>query len=225
MKRAFSFGVAASAIATVGLYALRGRRWQRCWGATDEEVERAMPGDDLVANPNYRTTRAITIDAPPGDIYPWLLQMGYHRGGLYSYDWLDRLFGVLDAPSARAIIPALQRLEFGDEIPVGKGGAFPVCELEQDRVFVLGDAAVGWSWATCLYPVDAGRTRLVTRNHGAFPDGLRWWLQRVPFDLAAFLMVRRWLIVLKERAEGLRQQREAAAPGPDDRATDAASGS
>jgi hypothetical protein len=161
-----------------------------------------MPGDELVPEARYLTTRAITVHAPPDCIYPWLKQMGCGRGGLYSFDFLDRLFGYTDAPSAREILPDYQHLAEGDSIPLGRGAAFPVVQLEEGRTFVLGDQRVGWSWSTCLYSQPDGSTRLVTRNRGA-PRGLPalaglWFL-----DVAAFVMVRRWLVVLKQRAEEL----------------------
>jgi hypothetical protein len=63
--------------------------------------------------------------------------MGYRRGGLYSYDWLDLLFGYLDRPSADRIIPAFQHLKIGDEIPIGRGRGFPVTALDPNRALVL----------------------------------------------------------------------------------------
>jgi hypothetical protein len=65
-------------------------------------------------------THAVTVDAPPEDIWPWLVQIGNHRGGLYSYDWLDRLFGFLDRPSATRILPEFQQLAVGDTILLGR---------------------------------------------------------------------------------------------------------
>ena len=62
----------------------------RTWGASDVDLSRAMTGDATIANPTYAATLAVTIDAPPHDVWPWLAQIGYRRGGLYSYDWLDR---------------------------------------------------------------------------------------------------------------------------------------
>ena len=62
--------------------------WQHRWGATDAEVRRAMPGDDLIPDA-ASTTRAITIAAPAEQVWPWLVQLGYGRGGWYSYDWID----------------------------------------------------------------------------------------------------------------------------------------
>jgi len=91
----------------------------RFWGSTEAERYRAMRGDMEIPHPTYEATLAVTIDAPPSAIWPWLVQMGYRRGGLYSYDWLDRLFGFLDAPSADRLLPEFQHLEAGEEIPIG----------------------------------------------------------------------------------------------------------
>lgn len=180
--------------------------WQRNWGATEDEQLRVMPGDDFVVAPEYVTTRAITVDAPPDAIYPWLAQMGYRRGGLYSYDFLDRVFGFLDAPSSKVILPQYQDLKPGDVIPVGKGEPFPVKDLKKDEYLLLAGESEGmrWTWSTALYPTGDGMTRIVTRNTGAgmgagFPKRLMF----VGIDLAAFIMVRRWLKVLKGRAETL----------------------
>lgn len=87
------------------------RPWSLRWGTVDDEATRAMPGDELVAAPRHASTRAITVRARPGEIWPWLAQMGKGRGGLYSIDWLDRVFGMLDAPSAERILPEWQDLK------------------------------------------------------------------------------------------------------------------
>src|SRR5689334_10101651 len=49
------------------------RHWHLTWGATPQEVAAAMPGDDLRPRAQYRTTRAITIDATPVEVWPWLV--------------------------------------------------------------------------------------------------------------------------------------------------------
>ena len=69
------------------------RRWMNQWGATQSDLARVMAGDSLLADPTYSGTMAIIVNARPEEIWPWLVQIGYQRGGLYSYDWLDRLFG------------------------------------------------------------------------------------------------------------------------------------
>ena len=99
------------------LYWFPVRRWFRRWGTTDEDLRRVMAGDPVLANPTQSATHALSVDAPPEDIWPWLVQMGYRRGGLYSDDWLDRLFGYLDRPSANRVLPEFQQLSAGRDSP------------------------------------------------------------------------------------------------------------
>ena len=80
---------------------------------------------------------AVTVNAAPDHIWPWRIQLGYRRGGLYSYDWLDRLFGYLHRPSAPRILPEFQDLAVGDEIPLGRGPSWPVAAIEPNRALVL----------------------------------------------------------------------------------------
>jgi hypothetical protein len=87
--------------------------WMRSWGATKAELGAALPGDDIVPNANIRTTKGITIQAPPEAIYPWLLQIGVDRGGMYSYDWLENLFG-LNVHTTDRIVPEYQKVQVGD---------------------------------------------------------------------------------------------------------------
>ena len=94
------------------------RRWILGWGATTAERELPLPGDDLVADADIQSTRAVTIDAPPASVWPWLVQMGSGRGGAYTYDWIENLLG-LDMHSADRILPELQDLALGDELPLG----------------------------------------------------------------------------------------------------------
>ena len=86
-----------------------------------------MVGDGLIAGPTFVYTMATTVNAQPEHIWPWLVQMGYQRGGLYSYDWLDRLFGFLDRPSATRILPEFQQLAVGDRIPLPRGQGYGGC--------------------------------------------------------------------------------------------------
>ena len=159
----------------------------------------------FVTNPNYRQTLSIDIHAAPEDIFPWLLQMGYQRGGLYSYDWLDRLFGFLDRPSANVILPAFQELRAGDVIPIGRGSGFPVIEVDRDRLLVMAGSQddVAWGWELTLEAIGDGRTRLTSRNLARTPAT---WKSRAFLALlrpAAFIMTRRMLRGIKRRAEAL----------------------
>ena len=162
-----------------------------------------MLGDKQVTLPSYETTLGVTIDAAPAAVWPWLVQMGYRRGGLYSYDWLDRLFGYLDAASAERILPEWQRLTIGDEIPLGRGGGFPVKAIEPFQSLVLGGRTpdVEWSWELALAPASGGRTRLLSRNRVSTRNRVRDRFTMMCIAPAAFLMTRRMLLGIKRRAE------------------------
>jgi hypothetical protein len=181
------------------------RRWFSRWGTTAEELERVMPGDGLIANPTDMSTGAITVNAPPQDIWPWLVQMGTGRGGLYSYDWLDRLFGFLDRPSATRILPEFQHLAVGDNIPWGRD-ELTVSVLEPPRAFALSMDAHGMEWVRQfgLYPLDDQSTRLVDRGTERVPNTPLWWLGMRIMEPAAFIMTRRFMLGVKQRAETLR---------------------
>ncbi len=85
----------------------------RTWGATSAEINADLPGDDIVPAANIRSTKGITIQARPEEIYPWLLQIGVDRGGMYSYDWLENLFG-LKVHTTDQIVPEYQQVQIGD---------------------------------------------------------------------------------------------------------------
>jgi len=193
-----------TALAGLGLlYWFPVRRWFLHWGATQLEAEQPLSGDVKVPNPTYETTLAITINAPPVAVWPWLLQLGYRRGGLYSYDWLDRLFGFLDAPSANRILPECQTLEAGDVIPIGLGGGFPVSAVDPFRSIVLAGASgeTSWMWQLALVPIENGSTRLISRNRGRMSRTLMSTLFMAALEPAGFLMTRRMLIGIKHRVE------------------------
>lgn len=178
------------------------RPWHLRWGATAEEVRGPMPGDELVHGAQFTATRAITIDAPPEKIWPWILQIGFRRAGFYSYDLLDNL----GKPSADQIVPALQSLAVGDWIamaePVNETTAFRVHSVEPNAEMVWRKPDSTWAWR--LKALEGGRTRLVTRLK------CRYDLDRtVPALLSIFLMefgdfpmMRHLLLGLKRRAEG-----------------------
>jgi hypothetical protein len=187
------------------------RRWFSRWGTTPEELAGAMPGDALIPNPTEMSMQAVTVNAGPEDIWPWLVQIGYQRGGLYSYDWLDRLFGFLDRPSATRIVPEFQQLAVGDKIPWGRTGTeLTVGVLEPLRALALSYQARGfvWVWQFGLNPLDDQRTRFVTRGTEHVPKRLLWQLAMRITEPAAFIMTRRMLLNVKERAEALRASRE-----------------
>ena len=206
--------IGGMALAGVAYYVLV-RRWFNRWGTSTEERERRMPGDDLIASPTSGGMQALTINAPPEDIWPWLMQVGYQRGGLYSFDWLDRLFGFLDRPSSNGILPQFQHLAVGDEIPWGHGEHLTVAAVDPPRTLVLEYHGRGmdWVWQFGLYAIDPVNTRLVTRGTEHTPLTLPWRLTMLMMEPAAFVMTTRMLFGLKRRAERLRFAREDDEPG------------
>jgi hypothetical protein len=135
--------------------------------------------------------------------------MGAGRGGLYSYDWLDRVFGILDRPSADRVLPEFQRLAVGDAISLGPREALTVAALDPDRALVLSYNAHGfeWVWQFGMYPIDENRTRLVTRGTERFANTIGAWLFMRVMEPAAFIMTRRMLLGVKQRAEALKAAR------------------
>jgi hypothetical protein len=177
------------------------RDWCLTWGATAEEATRAMPGDDLLADPDVQTTRAITIEAAPDDVWPWLVQMGSSRGGAYTYDWIENLLG-LDMHSADEILPQFQDLAVGDVEPLGSSGPrLRVEVLEAAQAMVLRSEDGNWVWAFGLYPVGTS-TRLVSRNRIASPAdkaGARG--VNALLEQGSLVMERKMLIGIKQRVE------------------------
>ena len=190
------------------------RRWMNRWGATPADMTRVMAGDALVRDPTYSGTLAIIVTARPEHVWPWLVQIGYQRGGLYSYDWLDRLFGYLDGPSATRILPDFQPLAAGDRIPLGRGPSWPVAIVEPNRALVLDMRNMGgldWVWQFGLYPIDDTRTQLVSRSR---VRTRAMWARLLTHAIepAGFLMTRRMLLGLKQRSEALRAASTDEAP-------------
>src|SRR5512132_2326042 len=188
------------------------RRWFSRWGTTPEELARAMPGDALSPNATEMSMQAVTVDADPEDIWPWLVQLGYQRGGLYSYDWLDRLFGFLDRPSTTRILPEFQQLAVGDTVlwrrpsRIVPRQELTVSVLEPPRALAFSYQSLGmeWVWQFGLYPLDNERTRFVTRGTERVPKTIAGWLGMRIMEPASFIMTRRMLLGVKERAEALR---------------------
>jgi hypothetical protein len=193
---------AATGAAVLVLYRFVIRPWHLRWGATDEEAHRSMPGDDLIPNPDVTFTRAITINTPPKAVWPWLLQMGYRRAGWYSYDQFDN-----DGIHVHRIIPEFQTLTVGDVMPTGSEGGFRVEAIDPGRTLVLkiDRASVGqdleMSCVITLDPIDEQRTRLLLRLRGKFNGLVEKLWGRVLFDAGDFVMMRKMLLGIKERAE------------------------
>lgn len=197
-------GVAAALAGAVGIYIVFYRPRQLRWGATDEEIARGMPGDEIVARPVFNATRAVTVSARPAEIWPWLVQIGFGRAGWYSYDILDNL----GRHSSEEILPEYQHLEPGDLIPLGPGEAsgLYVKEIRPNEWMVWWERrrqATSWVWG--LYPIDDDHTRLITRVRN---DYHRTGLSNFIFGIlliepADFPLMRKCMLGIKRRAENI----------------------
>ncbi len=180
------------------------RRWHLRWGATPGEVDAHLPGDDLLPQAPFRCTRAITIQAPPALIWPWLVQVGCLRAGFYSNDLLDNLAH----PSAREIVPELQHPKLGQWIPMSPTApsdvnAFRVEGFEINRWLLWRKPDSTWVWK--LTDTGHGTTRLVTRVHASYQwsHPLSALLGVTLMEFGDFAMMRRMLLGIQERAETL----------------------
>jgi hypothetical protein len=214
MFKKIGLGLAILGGASLGVYLRFIRPWQLRWGATDEEVARAIPGDDVVKQPTFNATRAVTIQARPEEIWPWLVQIGIKRAGWYSYDWIDNL-GI---PSAERILPEWQHVAVGDLIPISPDGRVGqwVKAFEPNQWMLWWDNKGDVTWYWGLYPQDDSSTRLITRVRIHY----RWTkpsiLLNLPLDVGDIVMMRKCLLGIKRRAEMLAAERtrEATAGRP-----------
>ena len=191
------------------------------WNATMLEASESMPGDEYVPESKSLLTLAVTVNAEPESIWPWLVQLGCGRGGWYSYDLLDN-GGVA---SAEGIIPEHQSIAVGDKVAAVPGGSmsFPVSMVEPNRLLVLGgtlDTAnnqsvepgqplpekyFGGSQIYRLVPVAEGKTRLIFRNRMTWNSSrVLSLVYRGIVEPITYNMGRRMLLNLKWRAEALR---------------------
>jgi hypothetical protein len=182
------------------------RPYQLDWGATRAEAERAMPGDELNSDPSFRATRAITIAGSPEEVWPWLLQMGYGRAGFYGYDLLENLGSpAAGIRSADVILSEFQQFVVGDEVPISAVVSMTFHAIEPPRhlIWVGSEEAEPGAFTWALYPLDGGRTRLVSR--------IRWsydWTSITVLPLQLFteftdhLAVRKILRGVRDRVQG-----------------------
>jgi hypothetical protein len=223
-KLGMGFGLATVA------HALLVRPRMLRWGATPDEVRGRFPGADIIPDAKRGSTMAVTIDAPPSAVWPWLAQMGYGRAGWYSWDRLDH-FGK---PSARRIHPEWQSLSVGQRLPATPDGRywFDVAAVEPERFLALRVLTSGRRqldsagprprsftdslWAFQLEELPGGRTRLIASVDGVSrPRLLAAVLGFLFWEPAHFVMQTRQFTNLKRRAEGaLREAGRERARGP-----------
>jgi hypothetical protein len=208
----------------------------RTYGSTREERREALPGDDLVRFPQVSVTHAATLPAPPAAVWPWLMQVGWGRGGWYTPRWVDRLLFPANGPSAETLLPGYDDLVVGDFVPDGAPETecgFVVADVERERHLVLhstshlplgwrrrGLAGVDWTWSFVLNPVDGGRrTRLVFRWRARTTPAWMTAAAQALIVPADAVMSRGMLRGLAARV-GRTPSAVSSGPGPDDAAAD-----
>jgi hypothetical protein len=137
------------------VYLIWARPYQLRWGATAEEIARPMPGDELDPRPTFLATRAITIDATPAEIWPWLLQMGYGRAGFYGFDLLENLGSPRGLNSAERILPQFQNFRVGDKVPLSAAAEEVFYAIEPNQYLIwagqTGPYPGGFTWRYILW--------------------------------------------------------------------------
>jgi hypothetical protein len=183
-----------------GLYFLGLRRPILTWGATGAEATSQLPGDELLADADGVSTRAIGIDAPASAVWPWLAQMGpAPRGGAYTYDRIENLFG-LNMHSADRVLPEFQHPKVGESIGLGPNRmCIEICDAGHVLAWRSEDG--NWVWTFVLDERDGG-TRLISRNRFRLPS-LAARLGMLPMEPGSLIMERRMLRGIKQRAEQL----------------------
>jgi hypothetical protein len=179
--------------------------WMDRWGATEAEIAASFPGDELVSSPRVVYNRAVTIHASPEQIYPWIVQLGAERGGMYSYEWFETNILQCELVNADRLHEEWQDLKVGDKVKMcpGESGppAYEVALIEPEHAIVLGHQEDGqWLdvWQFILIPQTDGTTRLVLRSRDT-KSGFIWDAIRP----GEFVMSRGMLLGIRERAEGL----------------------
>lgn len=197
--------------AFLAAYFAIGRPWLLNWGSTPEERAARFPGDELVPDSSYKTTRTINIAAAPERVWAWQVQIGQDRGGFYSYHWLENLV-FADIHNTEAIRPQWQDVRLGlpvmltsQNYPLGlvkreKPDPFmapPFAQIEPPVYFVLK----GWGSFNFL-PLADGGTRLLLR--GPMPHLTRGGkiAMALLYDAPHFIMERQMMRNVKRLAEG-----------------------
>lgn len=200
----------AMGVGAVGGLSLARLRW-RNWGATPAEMASKLAGDDLIPDPAAMVTRGVTVQAPAGEVWKWLVQIGQGRGGMYSYDWLENLIG-LRIHSSEVVHDEWQGLQVGDRITLirpgwlglAEGYSLPVVRIDQGRAIVLGMDPWKAVWSFHVLEEADDRCRLLSRSRESVVPGFGPGLARTAgqlLDPITLLMTRKMLLGIKERAE------------------------
>lgn len=187
------------------------RSYRTQWGTEKADLNRTLPGDELVVDPKWQFTHAITIHAPASEVWRWLVQIGADRGGLYSYEGLENLVGC-NIHNADQIIPEFQRLVPGDEIRIHpKAPGMKVSDVETGRYILVHNdnrservsTFIQMTWLWYLDPIDSMTTRFISRNRNDYSPEVSNKLMMGPLliEPIGFVMNRKMMIGIRNRAE------------------------
>ncbi len=191
--------ILAILVALVAFYLSIIRPWTLTWGATTDEIVRPLPGDEIVKKTHFNATRAVTIQARPGDVWQWLIQIGSGRAGWYSLDWIDN--GGKE--SSWDILPEFQKIEndyFVPFTPDQKNGMW-VHEFKTPEYILWRDKKGKATWLWQLSETTPGQTRLLTRLRTEYDFSFPWVIYYILYDLGDIIMMRKCMLGIKARAE------------------------
>jgi hypothetical protein len=214
-----TFGKVALAVAGIAAAAATFykviRPWHLTWGATDEEIDGVLPGDDLIPNASS-ITHAITIDAPLDCVWPWLAELGQNKGNVYKYSWLEKVIGEGDSPSGEH--PTWQDLKIGDSLQIHTNyPPAPVVDIKNKKHMVLGlalgdEKAVTWSFVLHEFRSKDGEdsdpavhTRFIVRFREPAKGGISKAIGIVATEPVQFVIERKMMLTIKKMAEELAQ--------------------
>lgn len=194
------------------------RPWYMRWGATPDEIGKTCPGDEFTPHSASQATRAVTINAPVSEVWPWIVQVGQDRAGFYSYTWLENLFRA-DMHNAGWIHQEWQTRKVGDTVWLARKDRYAgqarviVAALDPGRAMVLvspedaerisrGGCADGGTWTFIIDPINGHATRLILRSRGPQDESfLTMLFRRFVFDPAHFIMERKMMLSIKKHVE------------------------
>jgi hypothetical protein len=209
MSRAGRIGIVLLVVASAAAALAAVRRASLRWGTDGDETTRSLPGDDILPTADLQATRAISIDAPRADVWPWVAQIGQNRAGFYSYDWMENLVGC-DIHSADVLMPEVRVQGVGDAVNLHPQVPLDVVAfVDGDHLVLRGGvgpdgraegAPYDFTWAFVVVDAPDGTTRLLVRERYGYREP--WAAALVePVELVSFLMSQRMLRGIRDRAE------------------------